>query len=158
MIAVGVVLLVAGVLLVVAEAHAPSGALGVAGGLALISGGIIAIVSVGGSAALAVPVGVVLGLGAGAWTLVMLRQVNAGRQRRIRAGTEALSGRVGEVRSWGDRRGQVFVDGALWRARREPGEADPLALAAGDHVVVEYVNGLTLCVRRAEEWELERQR
>ena len=47
--------------------------------------------------------------------------------------------------------GQVFVDGALWRAR--PSLSDDLRV--GDHVVVERVNGLVLCVRRAEEWELE---
>jgi membrane protein implicated in regulation of membrane protease activity len=27
-------------------------------------------------------------------------------------------------------------------------------LSVGDHVVVERVNGLTLCVRKAENWEL----
>jgi len=151
----GVVLLITGVLLVVAETHAPSGALGVAGGLALISGGIIAIVSVGGSAAIAVPVGIVLGIAAGTWTLLIARQLSGARRLRIRSGAEALSGRVGEVRRWENGSGQVFVEGALWRARRDPGEPDASTLAEGDHVVVQYVSGLTLCVRRAETWELE---
>jgi len=44
-------------------------------------------------------------------------------------------------------------DGALWRARRS-WEDDDHALAVGDHVVVERVHGLTLSVRRADEWEL----
>jgi membrane-bound serine protease (ClpP class) len=156
MTAVGFALLVIGVLLVVAETHVPSGALGVIGGIALIIGGITAIVSVGGPVALAVPVGVGLGLAAGTWSIVVVHQVTAGTRRRIRAGTEAMHGHVGEVRSWQDGRGQVFVDGALWRARREPSQDDPEALRQGDQVVVEQVNGLTLGVRRAEEWEYNR--
>jgi membrane-bound serine protease (ClpP class) len=167
MTAVGIVLLVLGAVLVVGETHAPSGVLGVAGGLALIAGGIAAIVSVGGSAAIAVPVGVGLGLAAGAWTLLIAREVTHGPQRRIRSGAEGLSGRVGEVRRWEDGGGQVFIDGALWRARRSTfhadlGEEDESApeapaetLGVGDRVVVERVSGLTLCVRRAEEWELD---
>ena len=95
MTALGLVLLVIGVVMVVAEAHAPSGALGIGGGIALIVGGVIAIVSVGGSAAIAVPVGLVLGVGAGAWTLFVRREVTSGPRRRIRAGSEALGGRIG---------------------------------------------------------------
>ena len=101
MTALGITLLVIGVVMVVAEAHAPSGALGVGGGIALIVGGIIAIASVGGSAAIAVPVGIVLGLGSGG--LDAARQARGGERARagaIRAGTEALNGRIGEVRSW----------------------------------------------------------
>jgi membrane protein implicated in regulation of membrane protease activity len=49
----------------------------------------------------------------------------------------------------------VFLDGSLWRA-----EPDPLhhetELQDGDRVVVERINGLTLRVRKAEEWELNR--
>jgi membrane protein implicated in regulation of membrane protease activity len=49
----------------------------------------------------------------------------------------------------------VFVDGALWRARRSWGEPDDaVPLHDGDRVVVERVDGLTLSVRAAEEWEL----
>ena len=47
--------------------------------------------------------------------------------------------------------GQVFIDGALWRAR--PCLEDDLTV--GDQVVVERVNGLVLSVRRAEEWEID---
>jgi membrane protein implicated in regulation of membrane protease activity len=47
----------------------------------------------------------------------------------------------------------VFVDGALWRARAWGLEGDP-PLQSGLPVVVENVNGLTLTVRPAEEWEV----
>ena len=60
-----------------------------------------------------------------------------------------LIGRVGEVRS----SGQVFLDGALWRARAWSPD-DEEGLQRGDPIVVERVDGLTLTVRRAEEWEV----
>jgi membrane-bound serine protease (ClpP class) len=156
--ALGIALLVAGAILLAAEAHAPHGALGAIGGFVLVIGGITAILSVGGSAAVAVPVGLVLGLGAGAWTLAVGRQVVHSRARAVRSGSEALGGRVGEVRQWGDNGGQVYVDGALWRACHEDisdgGEHGEERFEPGDRVVVEYTRGLTLCVRRAEAWEL----
>ena len=154
MTALGFALLLMGAVLVVAEAHLPGGVLGVGGGLALIAGGIIVIAALGGGAALAVPVGVGLGAAAGGWALVVARKAASSRRARIRAGAEALCGRVGVVRGWSEPAGQVFLDGALWRARHEWAEVDGDALHEGDPVVVERVSGLTLCVRRAEEWEL----
>jgi membrane-bound serine protease (ClpP class) len=154
MTALGFVLLLMGATLVVAEAHVPSGVLGVAGGVALIVGGIIVIATLGGGATLAVPVGVGLGAAAGGWVLVAMRKAARSRRERVQAGAEALCGHVGMVRSWSEPSGQVFVDGALWRARHNWAELDGEMLHEGDHVVVERVSGLTLSVRRAEEWEL----
>jgi membrane protein implicated in regulation of membrane protease activity len=85
---------------------------------------------------------------------VVARNAARARRERIQAGAEALCGRVGVVRSWNEPAGQVFVDGALWRARQGWGELEGEALHEGDPVVVERVSGLTLSVRRAEEWEL----
>jgi membrane-bound ClpP family serine protease len=154
MTALGFALLLMGATLVVAEAHVPGGVLGVAGGVALIAGGIIVIATLGGGAALAVPVGVGLGAAAGGWALVVARKAARARRERIQAGAEALCGRVGVVRSWHEPAGQVFLEGALWRARHGWAEIDGEALHEGDPVVVERVSGLTLSVRRAEEWEL----
>jgi membrane-bound ClpP family serine protease len=154
MLVVGIVLLLVGILLAVAESHAPSGFLGGLGGLALIIGGVVAITSVGGAVALAVPVGAALGVGAGAWTLMVTREVAHGPRRRIRTGAESMTGRVGVVRRWSNIAGQVSLDGALWRARWEYPDVDGRELHEGDRVVVEYVSGLTLCVRAAEEGEL----
>lgn len=147
----GIALLLMGAVLVVAEAHVPGGVLGVAGGVALIAGGVIVIGTLGGGAAIAVPVGVGLGAAAGGWALVATRKAASVRRGRIKAGAEAMCGQVGVVRGWSERAGQVFVDGALWRARNE---WDGETLREGDPVVVERVSGLTLSVRRAEEWEL----
>jgi len=154
MTALGIVLLLLGAALVVAEAHVPGGAFGVAGGIALIAGGVIVIAALGGGAALAVPVGVGLGAAAGGWAAVVTRKAAAARRVRVRSGAEGLCGRVGIVRSWSEPAGQVFVDGALWRARNEWAGHEEQELREGDPVVVERVSGLTLCVRRADELEL----
>jgi membrane-bound ClpP family serine protease len=154
MIALGFLLLLMGAVLAVAEAHVPGGVLGVAGGVALMAGGIIVIATLGGSAVLAVPVGVGLGAAAGGWALVVMRKAASVRRARVQAGAEALCGRVGVVRRWSEPGGQVFIDGALWRARQGWVEIDGEALHEGDTVVVERVSGLTLSVRRAEQWEL----
>src|ERR687888_244097 len=111
MVAVGVVLVLVGAALLVAEAHLPAGVLGIGGGLALAVWG---------------------------------RQTVSGR--------EALSGHTGVVRRWNGTDGQVLVDGALWRACcswPDGGET----IGEGDSVVVERVKGLTLAVRKAEDWE-----
>jgi membrane-bound serine protease (ClpP class) len=151
----GVTLLLIGAALVVAEAHVPGGVLGVAGGVALIIGGVIVIGALGGGAALAVPVGLGLGAAAGGWALIATRTAAGARRTRIKGGADGLCGRVGVVRTWSEpSAGQVFVDGALWRARNDWSQDGVETLHEGDPVVVERVSGLTLCVRRAEDWEL----
>jgi membrane-bound ClpP family serine protease len=136
----------------VAEAHVPSGALGVAGGVALATGAALAIAGAGVGAGLVVAA-VLASIGVtAAWLLLAARKSFATRRLRAASGREALSGRTGVVRSWNGDGGQVFVDGALWRAKRSWDDGSE-QLGAGDAVVVEQVRGLTLGVRRAEEWE-----
>ncbi len=154
MTALGVALLLVGAALLVAEAHMPAGVFAAVGGAALIGGGILVIAVLGGGAAVAVPVGVGLGAAAGGWALLVTRKARGARRVRVQAGAEALQGQIGVVRRWNEPSGQVFVEGALWRARHGWADADAETLQEGDLVVVERVNGLTLSVRRAEEWEL----
>jgi membrane protein implicated in regulation of membrane protease activity len=143
-----VALVVLGASLLIAEAHVASfGVLGIAGIAALAVAAALAIEAAGGSplvaAVLVVPVAaVVCGL-----VVVAAGKTLAIRRRRPQTGAEALIGRVGVMRY-----GQVVVAGERWRARRS--WPDDPALAEGDQVVVEQVQGLTLSVRRAEEWEV----
>jgi membrane protein implicated in regulation of membrane protease activity len=95
---------------------------------------------------IALAAGLGVGIGGAAWVWILVRKALATRRLVARNG---LVGRVGTVRA----SGQVFVDGALWRARVWDLE-DDIELHTGDTVVVEYVNGLTLTVRPAEEWEV----
>jgi membrane-bound serine protease (ClpP class) len=130
----------------------PGGVLGVTGGVTLATGAAIALAAAGGGAA--VVVGVVLGALAatGLWLAFATRKALEARRLRSASGREALAGRCGVVRRWQNGDGQVFVDGALWRARPSWPDSDD-QLSVGDAVVVERVSGLTLAVRRAEEWE-----
>ncbi|WCB94357.1 hypothetical protein DSM104299_03091 [Baekduia alba] len=150
----GIVLLLSGLALVVAEAHVPSGLLGVAGTVLLVAAVAVLATAVGAEALVAVPVGAALVLAAGAWGLLAARSASGALRTRVRSGPEALSGRVGVVRAWDEPGGQVYLDGDLWRARHSWGPGEEADLHAGDAVVVERVAGLTLCVRRADEWEL----
>jgi membrane-bound ClpP family serine protease len=152
MVEIGVALAVVGVTLLVAEAHVPGGVLGATGGVALAGGAALALAGAGGGAG--VIVGVVLGalVASGLWLTIVTRKALATRRLRSASGRDALAGRCGVVRRWENGDGQVFVDGALWRARPSWPDSDE-ALGPGDSVVVEGVRGLTLAVRRAEEWE-----
>ena len=152
MVIVGVALVLVGAALLVAEAHVPAGVLGVVGGLALAGGAALAIAGAGGGLAIVLTVMIAAGAVAGLWLGIATRKALATHGLRASSGREALSGRMGVVRNWTGGDGQVLVDGALWRARRSWAD-DNEELAAGDPVVVERVSGLTLAVRRAEDWE-----
>jgi membrane-bound serine protease (ClpP class) len=152
MLIVGVALLVIGAALLVAEAHLPGGALGILGGVSLAGGAALTIAGAGGGLAIVLAAAVAALAVTFLWVGVAARKALATRGIRSSSGREALSGRLGVVRNWTGPDGQVFVDGALWRARRSwPDEAEELG--EGDQIVVERVSGLTLAVRRAEEWE-----
>ena len=141
---VGIVLIAAGAGLLVAEAHLPTaGILGALGVASLGAGTVLAIAGEGGSVVLAVALALVVCLVSGTGLALATREALRAQRRRARGGAEGLVGHVGVVRSPPEPLGQVFVDGALWRARRlaEPRRGAP---APGDHVVVERVAGLTL--------------
>lgn len=156
MLALGIVLIVVGAGLLVAEAHVPSmGAIGAAGTAAMVAGVVLAIAASGAGLALAIPVAAaVAAVGAG-FLLVAVPKTAAAQRRRALGGSRELIGKVGVVRSVPTPRdpGQVLVGGALWRAHASEIE-DDAGLALGERVVVEEVHGLTLSVRRAEQWEL----
>jgi membrane-bound ClpP family serine protease len=157
MTALGIALLAVGAILVLVEAHVPTlGALGVPGVIALGAGAILAVAGLGGGTAVAIVSAVVLvGVGAGALALTFRKGI-AVRRRRVRSGPERLIGALGVVRRWDEPRGKVLVDGALWHARRSwpEGEHEQPELHEGDPIVVERLDGLTLAIRPAEDWEL----
>jgi membrane-bound ClpP family serine protease len=152
---VGIVLIVVGLVLLVIEAHLPTaGVLGSAGAAGLVLGTVLAVLGAGISPPLLVPVAALTGI-ASLWLgLGAARRVRIARQARSRTGPEALIGRLGVVRSASGPTARVFVEGALWRARLSWPDSDSAGLSAGQPVVVERVDGLTLSVRRAEEFEV----
>jgi membrane-bound serine protease (ClpP class) len=142
----GILLLVLAVALIVAEAHlAAGGVLGIAGIAALIGAGLLLYDTDSEALEVSVPAviaaGVVFG---GMLVFAGQRVVAAHRNEPVRTGWEEMIGSVGEVREPLDPEGQVFVGGALWRARPAEDEAE---VGVGSRVRVESVNGLTLIVR-----------
>jgi membrane-bound serine protease (ClpP class) len=155
MTALGIALLLVGATLVAIETHVASlGVLAGPGALALGAGAVLAISGLGGGIVVALTLAVLLTAGSLAFAGLAIREGKSARRRRVRAGPEGLVGRIGVVQSWRDPSGRVKVDGALWQARRSWADAEEQDLHAGDPVVVERLSGLTLAVRRAEEWEL----
>jgi membrane-bound ClpP family serine protease len=151
---IGIVLMLLGAALAAAEAHVPShGALGGSAAVAAAAGLGLVIGGAGFGLAAALTAGLLAALVAAGYVAVVVRKGYAASRARVRSGPEGLIGRVGEVRAAPAPLGQVFLDGALWRARVWAGD-DELGLQRGDPIVVERVDGLTLTVRRAEEWEV----
>jgi membrane-bound serine protease (ClpP class) len=143
-----VLLLVLALVLFIAEAHVPSGILGILGIGALIGAGLI-YRHQGHSLPIVVIVAVALLLG----VLVLLagrKVLAAHRNEPIRTGSEEMAGMTAEVRSTLAPEGQVFAQGAIWHARLRNGEG---RVAVGDRVKVESVDGLTLVVRPEAETE-----
>jgi membrane-bound serine protease (ClpP class) len=146
-------LLVVGAVVAVAEAHYPAhGIVGGIGVAAMAVGAVLAISGLGAGLLAGLLAGGALA-GAGIGVLMLTVQQGAVvRRQRVRTGAEGIVGHVGVVRSWAEMSGKVALDGALWRARRSVMQDEELRV--GDQVVVERLTGLTLSVRRAEEWEL----
>ncbi|MGI8864705.1 MAG: NfeD family protein [Solirubrobacteraceae bacterium] len=143
------------VVLMLVEAHMSTGGLlGALAVFALVGG--VAFLLTGAAAGLLTVLAVSGGVfAAGAGGLVMLvRRLRPAGHVRARSGVQAMVGHLGVIRADGAA-ARVFVDGALWRVQPSPLEQET-TLHDGDRVVIEYVNGLTLHVRKAEELELNR--
>jgi membrane-bound serine protease (ClpP class) len=135
-----------GFALLLAELLLPTGgvlaALGAAG---LVAGGIAALDSNNDAADVIGPALITLGvLSAATFYFVARKVIEAHRDQPVRTGSEELVGSAGEARSTIDPEGQVWLEGALWRARLATGAAP---VRPGDRVTVEAVDGLTLVVQ-----------
>jgi membrane-bound ClpP family serine protease len=150
----GVILVIVGAALMVAEAHVPShGVLGTGAAAALTAGVVLALSGAGAAGGAVIAVGVTVALAGLALAWLLLVKSLAARRLAVRSGPRALAGRVATVRTVPAPVGQVQLDGALWRARMWELEGGA-PVAEGSAVVVESIDGLTLTVRPAEEWEV----
>jgi membrane-bound ClpP family serine protease len=143
----GLLLVLLGAALAATEAHVVShGVIGSGAVIALATGVALLVSAAGSAAVVAIICGLIVAAAGGAALYAMI--LKALSVRRMRA-SNSLIGRIGVAKT----ADCVFVDGALWRARSW-GLEDDKPLSDGLPVVVENVNGLTLTVRPAEEWEL----
>ena len=146
--AIGVVLLIVAFALIVAEAHLPTGGvLGAVGVVALIAGGLLLFDDDGGSRDQP---------GAGGRGRPDPRRADRADREEGADGPppagcaparRTSSARPGWCATTLDPVGQVFVAGALWRARVGDGEGP---VVAGYRVRVEAIDGLTLSVAPLE--------
>ncbi|HEY8001348.1 MAG: nodulation protein NfeD [Vicinamibacteria bacterium] len=153
--AVGIALLVIGIAMIIAEAHlATHGILGVVGVIALAASGLLLFNTDSStyevSAPVVIAVAVLLG---GGLTFAVSKAVEAGRAP-VQTGREDLIGASGDVREPLTPVGQIYLDGALWRASLADAADDDDAERVrerGARVRVEAVEGLTLRVRPLAE-------
>lgn len=134
--------------LLLAELLLPTGgALAALGALGLVGAGVYALTAESDSSASdwAGPGLITLGVLCLVTSYFVGRKVLAAHlDEPVRTGPEELIGARAEVRTPLDPEGQVWIEGALWRARLAGERAAP---RPGDRVVVEAVEGLTLVVR-----------
>jgi membrane-bound ClpP family serine protease len=150
MTAIGIALLVVGAVVVIVEAHVPAhGTIAGPGVIALAVGAVLAIGGLGGGLVLGLVTAFVLAAAGFGMVGLVVSKSGAVRRRGVR---QALMGHLGVVRAWDAARGTVLVDGALWHACPSLPDSDPLQ--EGDQIVVERISGLTLGVRKAEDWEV----
>jgi membrane-bound serine protease (ClpP class) len=145
-----VVVALIGVALLLAELLLPTGGvLAALGAFGLVAGGVLALTANADSSATDYvgPALITLGvLSIVTFFFVTRKVLAAHREEPVRTGHEELIGAPAEARTSLDPDGQVWIEGALWRARLA-GNGSPLR--PGDRVTVEAVDGLTLKVRPA---------
>ncbi|HET7042252.1 MAG TPA: NfeD family protein [Gemmatimonadales bacterium] len=141
-----VIVALVGVGLLLAELLLPTGGvLAVLGALGLVAGGIIALAGHSDGADYLGPALITLGILSGLSFFLIARKVlDAHRNEPVRTGSEELIGALAEARTSIAPEGQVWIEGALWRARLAGGNGH---VQIGDRVRVEAVEGLTLVVR-----------
>jgi membrane-bound serine protease (ClpP class) len=143
----GVVLLLIGVGLLVAETQLPTGGImGVLGAISLAISGLLLFDTNSESFEVSVPLVIAIAAVFSATIILVGRKVMEARRGRVHTGYEELLGAQGDVRVPIDPVGQVFIQGALWRAEAAAGAGEG-PIPTGDRVEVEEVEGLTLKVR-----------
>ena len=155
--AAGIALLVVGIAMVIAEAHLPTGGiLGVVGVAAMAVSGLLLFDTGTSELEVSAPLVIAVAVVLGGFMAIAVNKVVQARRNPTMTGWEEMIGAEGDIRQPLGPVGQVFVKGALWRARLADGapaaDADRVR-ERGARVRVESVDGLTLTVRPVEPEE-----
>jgi membrane-bound serine protease (ClpP class) len=143
---VGIGLIALGILLMVAEAFAPSfGILGIGGAIAFVLGAIMLIDTDVPGFEISLEVVAAVGITSLAFTLLVVRLAMSSYRRGVVSGREQMIGMQARVQDWTDGAGHVFVHGERWQA------VSPGPLAPGQAVRVTKMDGLTLHVEPEAE-------
>jgi membrane-bound serine protease (ClpP class) len=136
----GLLLLLLGVALLVADVHVTShGALTVAGLICLAVGSILLFQNAPAPYQTSKPLVISIAVGLGAVWAFAVGKAWQVRHRPVQVDPNQIAGSVGEVRD----NGLVYVNGELWQARTRQGEE----LRPGEKVRVESLDGLVLTVK-----------
>ena len=141
----GLLFLVAGVAMIVAETHVGHGALGALGTISLVVGALL-LFDTGGGATVSIPLALGTAAAIGAFFVFVISRTVRARRLPVATGVSRLVGREAEVREALDPDGLVFLNGELWQAVAADGP-----VAVGTDVVVDRVDGLRLHVHPARE-------
>jgi membrane-bound serine protease (ClpP class) len=140
----GLLLLVTGAGLMLAEVHVGHGLLGAVGVVLFAAGAYLLFDNDQEGLQVSLPFVVGLALLLGTGFVFLISRTQAVRREPVATGTSTLIGRRAEVREALDPEGLVFVHGELWSA---VSAGEPIA--AGEGVVIERLEGLTLYVHPA---------
>jgi membrane-bound serine protease (ClpP class) len=144
--AAGVVLFLTAIVLFILELKIGGHAIfGVGGVIALIASGLL-LFNTGGAFSIDVPVVIVTAALIGGLLLWAVSKAAAARHRPVSTGWEEMVGVDGTVRVALDPVGQIFTQGALWRAKPTQ---EGVTIPVGGRVRVDSVEGLTLYVSPA---------
>lgn len=140
----GILLLVSGLLMVLAELKFASGILGAVGLVAIILGAFYLVdVSMAPGMEVSMQVFIPLLVLLGSFLVILVFGVARAYKLKINTGKEGLIGAVGEAQTeFINGKGSVFVDGAIWSAKSEE------QINKSDPIEVVEVDGLTLKVKR----------
>ena len=142
----GLILMILGISLLIAEAFLPSfGVLGVGGALALVLGSLFLIDTESSDLAIDRSIIFVAAGTVAAYMLTVGYLVLKTQKSKKSLGTEGMVGEIGEARTALNPTGRVFVHGEQWSAEGE-GE-----IGVGEKVEVVGVDGMRLKVRRAAQ-------
>lgn len=141
----GIMLLVSGILMVLAELKFASGILGAVGLIAIVLGAFYLVdVSMAPGMEVSMQVFAPMVILLGGFLIILVLGVRRTYKLKINTGREGLIGSIGEAKiDFKDGHGKIFVGGALWSAYSEE------QISSSDQVVVIEAQGLRLKVKRA---------
>ena len=88
---------------------------------------------------------VLVAIASAAFLVITIVLVIRAHRRRVSAGREDLIGKTAEVKTALNPKGTVLIEGELWMAVSEDGQAEP-----GDEVVITKVDRLTVWVAKSK--------
>lgn len=141
----GLGLVLLGLLLMVAEAFAPSGILGVGGVIAFIIGSVILVDTEMDVFQVSIPIVAAIAAFMAILLVVSIRMFMRIRRSPVVSGVSSMVGMEGVSTQDFQESGLIKVQGELWRAQADT------ALKKGDRVIITAVEGLSIRVRKVDD-------